>query len=427
MRPTTYRAGRNGFDGGTLPVLERLGYTVDTSVDPLFNETRKRGMTFAGAPREPYHPDYADVRRPGALEGAGDPDHVRHRAAAAQGAGGRVHEPEAHPLARRLEAPGPARGLAAPVLHLARRDARLRLAPRRARARRASTSSSIRASSCPAAAPTRPTRRASTASWTTCSALLEHLTGTLGAVGRTYAEFARDRGGARRPHERADGDAAPAALPGGERHPARPARTRACARGATRSTCSPSTTGHEREGVATVRRRRALRATRLPQALEAAETWWKAAPLVRRADVVHVHSIDLDEPGGGAARPPPPPPVRADALRHRDLAPRRQGRALPPHEPRGAPRHLLQPGAAATARARWRCRSPSASVVYPPVADEFAPLRAGRARGGARAIRDRRNRPAAAQRQAPAPARRPGDAPRRAWRSSTASGRTRGC
>jgi hypothetical protein len=65
-RPTTYRAGRNGFDGRSLPILERLGYTVDTSVDPLFNETRKRGMCFKGAPRTPYRPDYADVRRPGA-------------------------------------------------------------------------------------------------------------------------------------------------------------------------------------------------------------------------------------------------------------------------------------------------------------------------------------------------------------------------
>jgi Polysaccharide deacetylase len=65
-RPTTYRAGRNGFDGGTLPILERLGYTVDTSVDPLFNERRKRGMLFAGAPLAPYFPDPADVRRPGA-------------------------------------------------------------------------------------------------------------------------------------------------------------------------------------------------------------------------------------------------------------------------------------------------------------------------------------------------------------------------
>ena len=65
VRPTTYRAGRNGFDGGTLPILERLGYTVDTSVDPLFNERRKGGMAFAGAPVEPYHPSYDDVRRPG--------------------------------------------------------------------------------------------------------------------------------------------------------------------------------------------------------------------------------------------------------------------------------------------------------------------------------------------------------------------------
>lgn len=64
-RPTTYRAGRNGFDGRTLPILERLGYTVDTSVDPLFNERRKGGMAFAGAPIEPYHPHYGDVRRKG--------------------------------------------------------------------------------------------------------------------------------------------------------------------------------------------------------------------------------------------------------------------------------------------------------------------------------------------------------------------------
>lgn len=64
-RPTTYRAGRNGFDQRTLPLLERLGYTVDTSVDPLFNETRKRGMLFGGAPIEPYFPSYDDVTRPG--------------------------------------------------------------------------------------------------------------------------------------------------------------------------------------------------------------------------------------------------------------------------------------------------------------------------------------------------------------------------
>ncbi len=67
-RPTTYRAGRNGFNGASLPVLERLGFTVDTSVDPLFNERRKGGMVFAGAPVVPYHPDYHDVRRRGAAK-----------------------------------------------------------------------------------------------------------------------------------------------------------------------------------------------------------------------------------------------------------------------------------------------------------------------------------------------------------------------
>jgi glycosyltransferase involved in cell wall biosynthesis len=46
----------------------------------------------------------------------------------------------------------------------------------------------------------------------------------------------------------------------------------------------------ERDDVAVVRRRKGPRATRVPQALEAAETWWKAGPLMREADVVHIHS-----------------------------------------------------------------------------------------------------------------------------------------
>jgi len=64
-RPTSYRAGRHGFDERSLIMLEELGYTVDTSVDPLFNERRKGGPVFAGAPLLPYRPDYRDVRRPG--------------------------------------------------------------------------------------------------------------------------------------------------------------------------------------------------------------------------------------------------------------------------------------------------------------------------------------------------------------------------
>lgn len=50
-------------------------------------------------------------------------------------------------------------------------------------------------------------------------------------------------------------------------------------------------TGGGRTDVAYVRRRGGrLRRTRLPQALEAAETWWKAAPLVRLSELVHIHS-----------------------------------------------------------------------------------------------------------------------------------------
>ncbi len=49
--------------------------------------------------------------------------------------------------------------------------------------------------------------------------------------------------------------------------------------------------GGSQGDTAYVRRRAArLRATRLPQALEAAETWWKAAPLVRLSELAHIHS-----------------------------------------------------------------------------------------------------------------------------------------
>ncbi|MEO8500928.1 MAG: hypothetical protein ABI565_08425 [Vicinamibacteria bacterium] len=65
VRPVSYRAGRHGFDSRSLAILEKLGYKVDTSVDPLFNETRKGGPSFAGAPVSPYWPSRADVRTGG--------------------------------------------------------------------------------------------------------------------------------------------------------------------------------------------------------------------------------------------------------------------------------------------------------------------------------------------------------------------------
>ena len=61
----SYRAGRNGFAGWHVPVLEELGYLVDSSVDPFFNEKRKGGPSFAGAPLVPYFLSRDDPRRAG--------------------------------------------------------------------------------------------------------------------------------------------------------------------------------------------------------------------------------------------------------------------------------------------------------------------------------------------------------------------------
>jgi hypothetical protein len=65
VRPVSYRAGRHGFDTRSLRILEKLNYRVDTSVDPLFNETRKGGPSFAGAPVSPYWPSHEDVKAKG--------------------------------------------------------------------------------------------------------------------------------------------------------------------------------------------------------------------------------------------------------------------------------------------------------------------------------------------------------------------------
>jgi peptidoglycan/xylan/chitin deacetylase (PgdA/CDA1 family) len=63
--PVSYRAGRNGFAGWQVPILEELGYLVDSSVDPFFNEKRKGGPSFAGASLTPYFVSAEDPRQPG--------------------------------------------------------------------------------------------------------------------------------------------------------------------------------------------------------------------------------------------------------------------------------------------------------------------------------------------------------------------------
>jgi glycosyltransferase involved in cell wall biosynthesis len=131
--------------------------------------------------------------------------------------------------------------------------------------------------------------------------------------------------------------------------------------------------GQAREGVATVRRRRGARRTRVPQALEAVETWWKAAPLVRQSDVVHVHSSTwMNQVAARLAHRH----GRAYVLTHygteiwhhdgQDARFRRLNREA--HHVTFYSQALLERARALSVPLR------AASVVYPPVADEFHPL-----------------------------------------------------
>jgi glycosyltransferase involved in cell wall biosynthesis len=128
-----------------------------------------------------------------------------------------------------------------------------------------------------------------------------------------------------------------------------------------------------RHDVATVRRRRAFRATRLPQVLEAAETWWKARALIDAADVVHVHSSTWMNQV--AARV---------AVRHRrPYVLTHYGTEIWHHDGKDLRFRRFHAGAARVAfyseallaRAReLGLGVRAATVVYPPVADTFRPL-----------------------------------------------------
>lgn len=65
VRPVSFRAGRWGFDGESLRVLEKLGYRVDSSVTPFYSWEEDGGPVFVHAPTYPYFPDSEDVCREG--------------------------------------------------------------------------------------------------------------------------------------------------------------------------------------------------------------------------------------------------------------------------------------------------------------------------------------------------------------------------
>ena len=144
------------------------------------------------------------------------------------------------------------------------------------------------------------------------------------------------------------------------------------ARYLTFASAAAAATATDDAGLAYVRRRSpALRATRVPQALEAAETWWKGAPLVRQSDVVHIHSNTwMNQVAARLAvrhrRPYLLTHYGTEIWHHdgRDPRFRRLNREA---------RHVTFYSRALLERAReLGVPLAAASVVYPPVADAFA-------------------------------------------------------
>jgi glycosyltransferase involved in cell wall biosynthesis len=128
------------------------------------------------------------------------------------------------------------------------------------------------------------------------------------------------------------------------------------------------------ESIRYVRRRgRRLRATRVPQALEALQTWQKTGPLLDEADVVHVHSSTwMNQVAARLAARRRKPYVLThygtEIWHHdgRDRAFRRFNRDAG---------HVTFYSAALQHRAReLQVPVHAGSVVYPPVADAFHPL-----------------------------------------------------
>jgi hypothetical protein len=79
--PASFRAGRFGVGPSTLGILEGLGYAVESSVTPHVDWSDvSPGLTFVGAPTQPYHPDPRDPARPGASPLLEVPVTIRPRA-----------------------------------------------------------------------------------------------------------------------------------------------------------------------------------------------------------------------------------------------------------------------------------------------------------------------------------------------------------
>lgn len=60
-QPLSFRAGRFGIGPASIGILEDLGYAVESSVTPFMDwaSAGAKGLSFHGAPTQPYHPDRA--------------------------------------------------------------------------------------------------------------------------------------------------------------------------------------------------------------------------------------------------------------------------------------------------------------------------------------------------------------------------------
>ena len=66
-RPKSFRAGRFGIGPATIPILESLGYAVESSVTPHVDWTSSGavGLSFRGAPSQPFRPNPRNPGLPG--------------------------------------------------------------------------------------------------------------------------------------------------------------------------------------------------------------------------------------------------------------------------------------------------------------------------------------------------------------------------
>jgi hypothetical protein len=95
QKPLSFRAGRFGIGESSIPILESLGYSVESSVTPHMDWTSSGapGLTFEGAPTQPYRPDPKDPKRRGDAKILEVPVTIRKRALNALPALGKHIEP----------------------------------------------------------------------------------------------------------------------------------------------------------------------------------------------------------------------------------------------------------------------------------------------------------------------------------------------